>query len=127
MMIRQEEVKPSHRQEFWKQQLEAFSQSELSVQAFCRERNLGCASFYHWKRKIGGVAVAPRRRRSNSKLSNVIAIPVLPPETLRPRQQEQSLKITIAGIALEFSSHVPAVVVADVLLAVHSQQRVRSC
>ena len=43
----------------WKQRLHAFSQSDLSAAAFCRQAEVSVAMFYYWKRKLAPRSEAP--------------------------------------------------------------------
>lgn len=38
----------------WAERLQRFSQSELTVGAFCRDEKVSEASFYYWRKKIDG-------------------------------------------------------------------------
>ena len=56
------------REEFWRGVLKRFADSGLSARAFCRNEQLGEASFYAWRRTIGqrdaGMNQASRRRHA---------------------------------------------------------------
>jgi hypothetical protein len=40
----------------WEKVLSAQTQSGLTVAAFCKKENIGVASFYQWKRRLGAAA-----------------------------------------------------------------------
>lgn len=44
----------------WRERLERFSRSGLTVARFCGGEGVSVASFYHWRKKLG--QAAPRRR-----------------------------------------------------------------
>ena len=79
------------REEFWRGVLKRFADSGLSARAFCRNEQLGEASFYAWRRTIGqrdagmnrtilrrdageGSPVGPRRRPSQGPAFRPVAI-----------------------------------------------------
>lgn len=47
----------SSRAEYWRGLLEEFSQSGLTVQAFCTAKGVSVPSYYQWKRKLRGPEV----------------------------------------------------------------------
>lgn len=46
--------------EAWRAVLARFSESGLSVQAFCEREGIGIASFYQWRAKLGGSVAEPK-------------------------------------------------------------------
>jgi hypothetical protein len=43
----------------WQQRLQRYSRSRLTVAQFCAKESVSVPSFYHWKRKLHGVADKP--------------------------------------------------------------------
>jgi len=104
------------RQEYWKQKLEAFSRSGMSLQAFCRAEDLNYSSVCTWKRRLG---FSKTRLRSD-----IVSIPILS-EPLKLSQPATRMRVD--GVELEFLGSVEPQWIAAIVLALGASRRADRC
>jgi len=64
-------MRPRLTREQWAALIEQQSRSGLSIEAFCKEQDIGFASFGKWKRRLGGPVV----KESDFKVIRVASAP----------------------------------------------------
>jgi hypothetical protein len=47
------------KEEFWRQQMEGFAASGLSVKAYCAQQGIAVANWYYWRKRLGKRAESP--------------------------------------------------------------------
>ena len=52
------------RQELWRDRMERYSRSDLTVARFCQRENISVPSFYNWKRRLATTTQTPPQRSS---------------------------------------------------------------
>ncbi len=104
------------RQEYWKQKLEAFSRSGMSLQAFCRAEDLNYSSVCTWKRRLG---FSKTRLRSDIVSISVLSEPL--------KQARLGTRMRVDGVELEFLSSIEPEWIAAVLSALGASRRAGRC
>ena len=57
----------------WRRRIRRFSQSKLTVAAFCEKERVSVPSFYHWRRKLNAES-KPRRKRNGGSAFRPVAL-----------------------------------------------------
>jgi hypothetical protein len=55
----------------WRERIERFARSKLSVSEFCRQERVSTASFYRWRTRLTGSSPGGGTRRSPTRVSFV--------------------------------------------------------
>jgi Transposase len=109
--------KRSSRAEFWKQVLQQFAESKLSVAEFCSQKGLSVQSFYQWKRKL-----LPADR---SPLNAVVPVHIVPSS---PASSPLPIQImTPSGFTIRVDSSMPSSQLTQLIAAIEAASRGESC
>ena len=77
---------------FWRERLERFDASSLTVARFCAQEGCSTASFYQWKRKLR-TSSSPKRKTTNSN-----------PADSQERFRPLTIAISPARVGIHFPS-----------------------
>ena len=91
------------RETYWRGQIEAQQASGLSVRQFCRQRQLGEPSFYHWRRTLAARDGKSSSRSQTRKQTSqrAAAVKQEPPATLVPVTPGTAMASTMSTSMLE--------------------------
>lgn len=82
----------------WRERFRQFSSSGLAVARFCARERVSVATFYHWRKKLGGVA---RRERRASPPGAFRQVAVVPPASAVSIQLPCGTRIEVRGEDLD--------------------------
>ena len=60
----------------WQQRLERFRESLWTVGEFCRHEGVSVASFYQWRRKLGGASIRREPKRPSATVPTFLPVQV---------------------------------------------------
>lgn len=79
----------------WRERLERFAQSELSVVEFCRLESVSEPSFYQWRKKLAGSSSNAVSRRTPTR-SSFVPVQVAPTSELQV-SFPNGVRLTVPG------------------------------
>ena len=113
-----ESSKRSSRADFWRDALQQFVDSKLSVIDFCSQKGVSVPSFYQWKRKLQSADKAP----PVSAMVPVRSVPANPKPVPQPIQI-----MTPSGFAIRVDSAMPSTELTQLIAAIEAASRGESC
>jgi hypothetical protein len=110
--------------ESWRERLLDFSQSEMTVQAWCDFSRVSLHQYYYWRRRIASIDArnhttgpsADQRQFSSSPVSNRSFVPV---SILS--ESSGSITVQIAGASIELQAGFDPALLRSVVFALGSQ------
>ena len=77
----------------WRERLQDFAESEMTVQAWCRFNRVTIHQYYYWRRRLAAA------NTDQAVKGNWIAVPVV--DTLAPPSLPSGITLRIAGAEIE--------------------------
>lgn len=101
--------------QWWRELIDAFDPSELTVGQFCRRHEVSTASFYHWRRKLRARAPQATQAGPSDATPGFLKVQVSEPQVPESQSALASIRLP-RGVRVDVPAHEHELLLAAIRL-----------